>query len=75
MQMMTIKRVFCLGGMLALLLTGCATTQTTSSGAVGVERGQTMLLSSSEVNRSAATAYKSTIDSARSKGQIGRAHV
>ncbi len=72
MQMMTIKRVFCLGGMLALLLTGCATTQTTSSGAVGVERGQTMLLSSSEVNRSAATAYKTTIDSARSKGLLNR---
>lgn len=72
MQVMTIKRVFCLGGMLALLLTGCATTQTTSSGAVGVERGQTMLLSSSEVNRAAATAYKSTIDSARSKGLLNR---
>ncbi|HOL64434.1 MAG TPA: M48 family metallopeptidase [Accumulibacter sp.] len=70
--MKTMKRVFCLGGMLALLLTGCSTTQTTSGGAVGVERGQTMLLSSGEVNRSAATAYKSTIDSARSKGLLNR---
>ncbi|HMY07244.1 MAG TPA: M48 family metallopeptidase, partial [Accumulibacter sp.] len=72
MNHLPIKRYLCLSGLLALLLSGCATTQTTSGGAVGVERGQTMLLSSSEVNRSAATAYKTTIDSARSKGVLNR---
>ncbi|MBL8398765.1 MAG: M48 family metallopeptidase [Candidatus Accumulibacter sp.] len=72
MKKLPAKRYFCLSGLLALLLGGCATTQTTTGGAVGVERGQTMLLSSSEVNRSAATAYKTTIDSARSKGLLNR---
>ena len=42
----------------APLLAACQSTQTTESGAVGVERQQTMLLSNEDVNRSAAQAYR-----------------
>lgn len=54
------------------LLVSCAETQTTSRGAVGVERKQTMLLSSAEVNKSAEKAYQQTIGEARYKGLLNR---
>ena len=39
--------------LLAGLVTGCQTVQTTHGGVVGVDREQMMLVSSAEVNRSA----------------------
>lgn len=54
------------------LLVACATTNTTSGGAVGVDREQTMLVSSAEVNRSAQKAYAETIQEARSKNMLNR---
>lgn len=51
---------------------GCAETQTTSRGAVGVERKQTMLLSSAEVNKSAEKAYQQTIRDAQTKNILNR---
>ena len=54
------------------LANGCATTSTTSSGTVGVDREQTMLVSSAEVNRSAEKAYAQTIQEARAKNQLNR---
>ena len=54
----------------ALLLAGCTTTQTTSAGAVGVEREQSMLVSSAEVNRSAEKAYQQTLREAQSKNRL-----
>ncbi|WP_331497856.1 M48 family metallopeptidase [Propionivibrio sp.] len=55
-----------------VLLLACATTNTTSGGAVGVDREQTMLVSSAEVNRSAEKAYAETIQEARSKNMLNR---
>ncbi len=55
-----------------VLLVACATTNTTSGGAVGVDREQTMLVSSAEVNRSAEKAYAETIQEARSKNMLNR---
>ena len=51
---------------------GCAPTRTTSTGAVGVEREQTMLVSSVEVNRSAEKAYAQTLQEARAKNRLNR---
>lgn len=61
----------CLAG-LALLSAGCLQTQTTSSGAVGVEREQTMLVSSAEVNRSADSAYRKTMQQAQQANRLNR---
>ena len=54
------------------LLTGCATTKTTSGGAVGVDRQQTMMVSSAEVNQSAEKAYQQTLQEAREKNLLNR---
>jgi predicted Zn-dependent protease len=49
---------------------GCQTVQTTQPGAVGVERQQSMLVSSAEVNASASKAYQQIIAEATKKGQL-----
>jgi predicted Zn-dependent protease len=51
----------------ATLLSGCATTQTTQSGAVGVERKQFMMLSEKQVEQMAAQSYLQTVKEAESK--------
>ncbi|MCP5227181.1 M48 family metallopeptidase [Accumulibacter sp.] len=56
----------------AVAVAGCATTRTTSGGAVGVDREQTMLVSSAEVDRSAAKAYRTMMDEAQSKNLLNR---
>jgi len=53
-------------------LVGCQSTQTTQSGAVGVERQQTMLISSAEVDRSAAQAYRREMAAAQRAGRLNR---
>ncbi len=58
--------------LIAVLTSSCAPTRTTSGGAVGVEREQTMMVSSSEVNRSAERAYQQTMRDAQAKGQLNR---
>lgn len=58
--------------LLASLAAGCATTRTTTGGAVGVEREQTMLVSSTEVNRSAAKAYQEVMRDAYGKNRLNR---
>ncbi|MFB0935990.1 MAG: M48 family metallopeptidase [Propionivibrio sp.] len=58
--------------LLMVLATGCAPTRTTSAGAVGVDREQTMLVSSAEVNRSAEKAYAQTMQEARAKNRLNR---
>jgi len=60
--------VFLLAGVVA----GCAATRTTSGGVVGVDRQQTMFVSSAEVNRSAEKAYQETISEAREKRILNR---
>lgn len=54
------------------MLVGCAQTRTTTGGAVGVDRQQTMLLSSAEVNRSAEKAYQQTMHEAQTKKVLNR---
>lgn len=54
------------------MLAGCAQTRTTTGGAVGVDRQQTMLLSSAEVNRSAEKAYQQTMHEAQTKKILNR---
>src|SRR5690349_13572538 len=53
-------------------LCGCETVQTTQSGVVGVERKQSMspLVSSAQMDRSAADAYAQVLGDARKKGQL-----
>ena len=65
-------RSCCLAALLAGLTTGCATTRTTAGGAVGVQREQTMLVSSGEINRSAAKAYQETMREAQARNRLNR---
>ena len=69
------SRIFTYGWLSALALAmvaGCATVRTTSGGSVGVDRQQTMLVSASEVNRSADKVYHQTISEAQAKGRLNR---
>jgi predicted Zn-dependent protease len=51
-------------------LQACETVSTTSAGAVGVERKQTMLVSAQEVEQGAAQAYAQEVGKAKQKGQL-----
>jgi predicted Zn-dependent protease len=53
-------------------LAGCKTVETTQPGVVGVERKQSMLVSSDTVNRSAVKAYAQVLAEAQKKGQLNR---
>ena len=55
-----------------LAVAACAPTRTTSGGAVGVEREQTMLLSAGEGNSQAEKAYKETLREAQGKNLLNR---
>jgi predicted Zn-dependent protease len=57
---------------LLAMFAGCAQTRTTTGGAVGVDRQQTMLLSSAEVNRSAEKAYQQTMHEAQTEKVLNR---
>jgi predicted Zn-dependent protease len=63
------KRVLVLA---LLVLAGCKSVNTTQPGAVGVDRSQTMLISSDTVNRSASKAYAQVMAEAQKKGQLNR---
>lgn len=67
-----LKTRYLLTVVLAVLVQACTPTHTTSSGAVGVDRQQTMLVSSAEVNRSAEKAYAQTMQEARAKNLLNR---
>lgn len=51
-------------------LAGCQTVQTTRPGAVGIDRQQSMMVSSAEVNASAVKAYQQITAEAAKKGQL-----
>lgn len=59
-----------LGAVLLALGTGCQTVETTSAGAVGVERKQQMIVSSEDVEKAAAQAYAQELAKARSSGAL-----
>lgn len=52
------------------ILSGCASDATTQSGAVGVDRRQTLWISSEEIDKSANQQYDQIIAEARKKGQL-----
>lgn len=54
------------------VLAACQTVQTTKPGTVGVDRPQSMLVSSAEVNASAAKAYQQLVTGAAKKGQVNQ---
>jgi len=54
----------------ALMLAGCATT--TEKGAVGVDRSQFLLVSSEQMNQSAAAAYQKVLKEQSAKGAINK---
>ena len=56
----------------AFAIASCATVQTTGPGAVGVERGQFMLVSSDEVDAVAAQQYQDLIQEAGRQGALDR---
>lgn len=53
-----------------LMLAGCANTQTTKSGAVGVQRKQFMMLSEKQVDQMSMQSYLQTLKDAESKGKL-----
>ena len=60
------------GAVAAAAIAGCAPVRTTQAGAVGVDRSQTMLVSSAEVDKAAAQQYAKTIAAAQQKGLLDR---
>jgi predicted Zn-dependent protease len=63
-----------IGALTLAALCGCQTVQTTQGGAVGVERKQSMsfMVSSADMDRSAAQAYAQVLSDARKKGQLNQ---
>jgi predicted Zn-dependent protease len=64
--------MFTLAMLAVLALVSCETVQTTQPGAVGVERQQSMLLSSAQVDKSAAQAYQQEMKKAAGKNALDR---
>ncbi len=54
----------------AALLVGCQSVQTTQSGAVGIDRKQSMFVSSEEINQSAVQAYRTVLQEEGKKGAV-----
>ncbi|PZR37300.1 MAG: peptidase M48, partial [Ectopseudomonas oleovorans] len=69
------SKAFYLSGLAAaLVLAGCQAVNTTSGGAVGVERKQYMfsMLSAEQVNQMYAQSYQQTLSEASSKGVLDK---
>lgn len=64
-------RRMCIAAILPFLA-ACQTVQTTQPGVVGVERPQSMLVSSAQVNASAAKAYQQLVTGAAQKGEVNQ---
>ncbi len=61
-----------IGTLLALGVAGCQTVQTTQAGAVGIERGQTMLVSQEQVEQASAKQYQEVLAAARKQNALNR---
>jgi predicted Zn-dependent protease len=69
-QMNTRKRLIGIVVAAMLVAGGCETVKTTSSGAVGVDRKQQMLVTSATIEQGAAEAYEAELKAAREKGVL-----
>src|SRR5919106_3013008 len=58
--------------LLIAALAGCETIATTQLGTVGIERKQTMLVSSAEIDKAAAQEYRKVLAQAQQKGTLDR---
>jgi predicted Zn-dependent protease len=58
--------------LLGATLAACTTVQTTSPGAIGVERKQVMLVSEGEVQKAAVQAYAQELDKAKQQGALNK---
>lgn len=58
----------------AALVSACQTVRTTSPGAVGIEREQSMFASAGQVNRQADQAYRHTLRQAQGKSRLNQSH-
>lgn len=67
-----LRRALALSFLGTLALASCETVQTTQPGAVGVERQQSMLLSSGQVDKSATQAYQQEMKKAAAKNALNR---
>jgi len=70
--LLTGGRALALAALATLALASCETVQTTRPGAVGVDRKQSMLLSSAQVDKSAAMAYQEELKKAAKKNALNR---
>lgn len=57
-------------GLIGLVLTGCAITNTTQSGLVGVERKQTFLVSQKQMIEGGHQAYNQVLEQAKAEGKL-----
>jgi len=69
---LTAPRALAAALLATLALASCETVQTTQPGAVGVERKQSMLLSSAQVDKSAVLAYQQEMKKAAAKKALNR---
>jgi predicted Zn-dependent protease len=70
--LLTAPRALAAALLATFALASCETVQTTQPGAVGVERKQAMLLSSAQVDKSAALAYQQEMKKAAAKNALNR---
>lgn len=56
----------------AILVSACQSVQTTEAGTVGVERRQSMLVSSEQMNQAASQSYRQVLQQAQQKGALNR---
>ena len=72
MKILSTMKSLAVAALAGLLLVGCETVQTTSAGAVGVQRQQSMLVSASEMEQASAKMYAEIISEARQQNKLNR---
>jgi predicted Zn-dependent protease len=74
MKLMIVRKMFrqLLAGAAMLTLVSCQTVQTTQGGVVGVDRQQSMMVSSQEIQQAAGQQYADLIAAVRKKGELNR---
>ena len=70
--MKTVLMRVVIAAMLAAVVAGCQTVQTTQGGVVGVDRKQSMLVSSAQIDQAAVEEYQKVLAQARQQGKLNR---